>query len=72
MTVAEEGVFRRAEVVTSNQLSRTRGRLSVLQPEERRAVEELAARIADAVAAELVEQAARDRRLAAALAAAFR
>jgi hypothetical protein len=68
MTAKAEELLRQAPLVSRRQLQSARGRLSGLSPGERQAVEELAKRIAEAVAIELLDQAERDCRLAAALA----
>jgi hypothetical protein len=63
----DEAVRRHAAEVSVWQLRRARGRLRRLAGPERRAVEELAAAVADRVASSLLESAASDPVLAAAL-----
>jgi hypothetical protein len=69
MTAEAEALLRRAPRVSRRQLDSARGRLGGLNPGEWRAVEELGQRLAEAIAIELIDQAERDGRLAAALAA---
>jgi hypothetical protein len=63
----DEAARRHAAAVSWSQLRRARNRLGRLAPPERRAVEELAAAVADRVAASLLESAAGDPVIAAAL-----
>jgi hypothetical protein len=67
MTFAE-ALLEQAPLVSRRQLDGARGRLRGLDVREWQAVEELGQRIAEAIAIELLDQAERDRRLAAALA----
>lgn len=69
MTPKAEGLLHDTPLVSHGQLRRARGRLGGLSGSEWRVVEELAQRIAEAIAAELLDQAERDHRVAAALAA---
>jgi hypothetical protein len=63
----EEAVRQHAAKVSVSQLRRARRRLGVLAPRDQRAVEELAASVAERVAACLLETAAADPVIAAAL-----
>jgi hypothetical protein len=67
MTLAE-ALLEQAPLVSRRQLDGARGGLRGLDEREWQVVEELGQRIAEAIAIELLDQAERDRRLAAALA----
>jgi hypothetical protein len=60
-----------ARLVSDEQLQRIGGRLGGLEPHQRRAVDELARAVADRIADSLLEEAARDRTVAAALEAVY-
>jgi hypothetical protein len=60
-----------ARLVSDQQLRRMGGRLGRLEPHERRAVDELAHSVAERLAESLLEEAGRDRTVAAALEAVY-